>query len=171
MKGIKKMLWIFLGLMILFFVFLVWYQHTYSMDFVAPYEINSPKLKRTLLIASQGSYFKDSVTSGIVDYYQTDSIHIKIIDISALDTVKVNDYNAILIIHTWETWNPPIAVKTFINRTKKYASKIVVLTTSGDGNYKMEGVDALTGESVVADVPLYIGKITAKLNPLLKLGT
>ncbi len=167
MKGIKKMLLVFLGLMILFFIFLVWYEHTYSMEVIEPYEINSPRLKKTLLIATQGSHFKDKVTSGLVDSYKTDSIHIKIIDITSLDAVRVKDYNAILIIHTWETWNPPVAVKTFINRTKKYASKIVVFTTSGDGNYKMEGVDAITGESVLADVPLYIEKIKMRLNPLL----
>jgi len=139
------------------------------MDNVEPYQVNSPQLKKTLLIASQGSHFKNKVTSGITDYYKTDSLFINVIDVSSLDIIKVNDYRAILILNTWETWNPPISVEQFVKRTKKDASKIVVFTTSGDGNYKMEGVDAITGESKLVDVPLYIDKVTAKLNPILKL--
>ncbi|WP_047414667.1 hypothetical protein [Cellulophaga sp. Hel_I_12] len=169
MKVLKKILWLFLSLMILFLIFLFWYQNKYSMDVVEPYQVNSPQLKKTLLIASQGSHFKNKVTSGIVDNYKTDSLFIHVIDVSSLDTIKVKDYNALLILHTWETWNPPVSVEKFIKRTKKDASKIVVFTTSGDGNYKMDGVDAITGESKLADVPLYIDKVTAKLNPILKL--
>jgi hypothetical protein len=46
---------------------------------------------------------------------------------------------------------------------------MVVFTTSGDGKYKMEGVDAITGESKLVDVLFYINKITSKLNLNLKL--
>jgi hypothetical protein len=126
-------------------------------------------LQKTLLIATQESNFKHKVTAGVVDYYKADSLFIQVVDISSLDTTNVKKYNAVFIIHTWETWNPPIAVKNFINRTKKDTQKMVVFTTSGDGKYKMEGVDAITGESKLVDVLFYIDKITSKLNLILKL--
>ncbi|MDX1769688.1 MAG: hypothetical protein R3294_16675, partial [Arenibacter troitsensis] len=79
------------------------------------------------------------------------------------------NYDALLIIHTWENWKPPSAVKSFMDRTKDYRDKTVVLTTSGEGSYKMEGVDAFTGESILDETPNYVGQIINKLNPLLKL--
>ena len=168
MKGFKKILWIFLGLMVLFLIFLLWYQNKYSMDVVEPYQVNVSQIKKTLLIATQGSDFKNKVTEGIIADYKSDSIFIKVIDVSSLETIAVNDYNALLIIHTWENWKPPMAVKSFIERTKSDAHKIVVLTTSGEGSYKMDDVDAITGESIIENVPLFIDKIKKRLNPLLK---
>ena len=61
-----------------------------------------------------------------------------------------------------------MAVKSFIERTKSDTHKIVVLTTSGEGSYKMDDVDAITGESIIENVPLFIDKIKQRLNPLLK---
>ncbi len=59
-------------------------------------------------------------------------------------------------------------MQSFIERTKSDMQKIVVLTTSGEGNYKMDDVDAITGESILANVPIFIDQITSKLNLLLK---
>ena len=67
----------------------------------------------------------------------------------------------------WDYWKPPAEVKSFVERTKKDAHKIVILTTSGEGSYKMEGVDALTGESILSEVPVFSGKIVERLTPLL----
>jgi hypothetical protein len=154
---------------VLFAIFLFWYQKKYAMGVAESYHINSPQLQKTLLIATQESNFKHKVIAGVVDYYKADSLFIQVVDISSLDTTNIKKYNAVFIIHTWETWNPPIAVKNFINRTKKDTQKMVVFTTSGDGKYKMEGVDAITGESKLVDVLFYIDKITSKLNLILKL--
>ena len=77
MKLFKKILLIILALMVAFFLFLIWYQHNYSMDVVSPYTINSPTLEKKLLIATQGSEFKNKVTSGIVNHFKTDSVYIE----------------------------------------------------------------------------------------------
>ncbi|RRQ50595.1 hypothetical protein DZC72_08680 [Maribacter algicola] len=57
-------------------------------------------------------------------------------------------------------------MKTFIERTKNYQDKIVVFTTSGEGTYRMEGVDAITGESIIENVPLIVNRIKVRLDPL-----
>ncbi|WP_273565746.1 hypothetical protein [Maribacter halichondriae] len=167
MKGFKKLLWIFLGLITAFFLFLIWYQYRYSMDVIDPFEVNAPNLEIKLLVATQGSAFKDSITNAVVDYYRPNSIYIKVIDVSGLPEIDPADFNAILVIHTWENWKPPTEVKSFIERTKNDSNKIVVLTTSGEGSYKMEDVDAMTGESIIEEVPVFTGKIIERLNPLL----
>lgn len=137
------------------------------MKVVENYEVNAPNLERKLLIATQGSSFKDSITNAVIDHFKSDSIFIKVIDVGDLSQINPIDFNAILIMHTWENWKPPAEVKSFIERTKKDSKKITVLTTSGDGSYKMEDVDALTGESIITDVGAHTSQIVERLNPLL----
>jgi hypothetical protein len=48
---------------------------------------------------------------------------------------------------------------------------MVVLTTSGEGTYKMDGIDAFTGESEMDESSLQVGRIIKRLNNLLGLNT
>ncbi len=168
MKRFKKLLLTLFVMIFVFLVFLLWYQNRYAMDEVKAYDMNSPSFEKKLLIATQGSQFKNIVTDGVLNYFEQDSVYVKVIDVSLLTTIAPEDYNAIVVIHTWENWKPPIAVKNFIERTKIDKAKIVVLTTSGEGSYKMEDVDATTGESILEDTPLFVDKILGKLKPLLE---
>lgn len=169
MKKIKKVLFTFLSLTVVLFVFMMWYQNRYSMDIIEEFEVNSPSENSKLLIATQGSEFKNTITTAIVDYYKTEPIYIKVLDISSLADVNPANYDALLIVHTWEMWKPPSTIQTFMDRTVDERNKMIVLTTSGEGNYKMEGIDAFTGESKLDKTPMYVGNIIKKLNPLLSL--
>ncbi len=84
----------------------------------------------------------------------------------------VNELNALLNLnkkckdlidkvakHNIQSW--------YLVKVAHRADKIVVLTTSGDGNYKMENVDAITGKSKVVDAPLFVDRIVKRLNLLL----
>ncbi|MCM4173902.1 hypothetical protein DHD32_20745 [Arenibacter sp. TNZ] len=169
MKKFKKILLILLSIAVLFLAFLLWYQQEYAMDVVQNYEVNSPVGNSKLLIATQGSEFKNTITTAIVDYYKSESVYIKVIDVSSLVDVDLMNYDALLVIHTWENWNPPASIKSFMDRTVEERDKMVVLTTSGQGTYRMEGIDAITGESIMDETPMYVGKIINELNPLLNL--
>ena len=164
MKGLKKFLVIVASMMAALLLFLLWYQYRYSMDYVESYEVNALDLEKKLLIATQGS----GITKAVVGRYESGPIYIKVIDVSELVEIDPDDFNAILVVHTWENWKPPAEVKSFVERTKKDANKIVILTTSGEGSYKMEGVDALTGESILDEVPVLSGKIVERLTHLKK---
>lgn len=163
----RKILLFILALGALFLVFGIWYNYEYSMDTANEFEVNSPNLNRKLLIATQGSAFKDEITKGVVNYYEKDSIYIKVIDVKTLEGIITTDFNAIVVIHTWENWQPPLDVELFINKTSDIQDKIIVLTTSGGGSYKMEGVDAITGESKLENASKNINQITKRLDPLL----
>lgn len=167
MKITKKIL---LGLIIflgLFFLFTLWYDYTYKMDVVESYEINSANFPKKVLIASQGSEFKNAVVAGVIDSHKTQSVYFKVIDVRLLDNINVNDWNAIIILHTWEMWKPPVEVKNFIDENITNLKKIVVVSTSGDGSFKIEGVDAFTGASIIEEIPDFIEKVNMKLTPLL----
>lgn len=107
------------------------------------FQVNSPNLDRRLTIATQKSAFKNSVTQLLIKHYTSDPVFIKVIDISSLSKIDPADYNAIAIIHTWENWEPPLEVKSFIERTKVIREKTIVLTTSGEGTFKIKEVDAM----------------------------
>ncbi|MDA9069239.1 hypothetical protein N9B67_00995 [Algibacter sp.] len=153
---------------LLFILFAVWYKYQYSMDTAKSFEVNTSMLDRKLIIATQGSEFKNETTKNIVEFYKPDSIYIKVVDISSLSEIDPQNWNALVIMHTWENWKPPIDVKAFIDRTQAFQNKIVVLTTSGQGSFKMKGIDAITGESKLENTASFTHLIIERLDPLLK---
>lgn len=137
------------------------------MDVVLPYTVNETQFNKKLLIATQGSDFKNQVTRAIVDHYKADSVYIQVIAIEELEDVDPKDFDALVVIHTWEYGKPPPAVKEFINGSKPFNNKLVMLTTSGAGTYKMEAIDAIAGESILDEVSVFVDKVVGRLSPLL----
>lgn len=167
MKGLKKALLFGLFLLIGLIILSLWYDITFSMDVVSTYEVNDPSLEKKLLIATQGSDFKNAITSAVIERYNLDAVYIRVVDVTTLDTIDPKPFTAILVIHTWEYWKPPKTVSAFRERAKEYNNKMVYLATSGDGNYKIDGVDALSGESILANAPLFVDNINHKLSTIL----
>ena len=163
----KKMLMTLAVVVLGLFLFLSWYKYHYSMKVAESFEVNAPDLDKRLLIATQGSDFKDAVVSAVVGRLQQRPIYIKVIDVSLLQGVDEADWSAVLLIHTWENWKPQLDAKRFIRRVKM-PEKVVVMSTSGGGDEKMEGVDTITASSVMEDVPAYANEIVARLEPLLR---
>ncbi|HET9473956.1 MAG TPA: hypothetical protein VFO82_08685 [Steroidobacteraceae bacterium] len=143
-----------------------WYQFRYSMSVARTFEVNDARSSQRVLIATQGSKFKDALVAEVVGYLRARNAYAKVVDISALTTVNEGDWNAIVIVHTWEMRKPPADVKTFVDRVS-HPGRLVVLTTSGAGDFRMEGVDAISSASVIADVPARAADIAAKLDVLL----
>jgi hypothetical protein len=163
----KKILVIIVSVVALLFLLAVWYKFTYSMDKASAFEVNLAEYPQKLLIATQGSEFKDKITLNVINHFKESPISISVIDISALNEIKPADYNALLLIHTWENWKPPIDIDIFINRTKDYKDRIVVITTSGEGSYKMVDIDAITGESKTENILPLTQKAIYKIEALL----
>lgn len=152
--------------MVLVAAFAIWFKIEYSMGEAASYQMNSQKNNARLLIATQDSEFKNGVTDQLVAYYKKDSIFIDVIDVSLLKEIDPSKYDALVLIHTWENMKSPSSVEQFINRTTDSKDKIIVFTTSGQGTYKMKGVDAIAGESVLKDTTMYAEKIIYKIDSL-----
>lgn len=157
------------GILILIFGLIIygsWYKNRYSMEKVNGFEINDLSMNKHLLIATQGSEYKDRIVSEITRIYDDRSIYIKVIDISELDQVDNSQWKAILIMHTWEVWKPPTAISDYFSQLQN-TDNIVVLTTSGDGDYKMDGLDAITGASMMEEIPSRVELLKEKLDKLL----
>ena len=161
----KKVIIGIAALVLTAFAFLTWYKFHYSMDVAESFEVNTPELKHRVLIATQGSEFKDAVVGEIVDHLKQRDAYIKVIDVAALLQVNETKWNAVVIIHTWENLKPQADVKAYLERVSNL-KKVIVLTTSGNGGHKIEGVNAITSASVMTDIPSHILDIKTRLDSI-----
>jgi len=160
---------IFLGILaLLLAIFAMWYRATYSMEEVAAYRVNSEEMPAKIAIATQGSSFKDAIVTNIVNQYKKDSVYINVVDIADIASLSFDNYNAIVVIHTWEYGNPPEAVSTFIETHKSQGSRLIVMATSGQGTNKIEGVDALSGESILENAGDYSDAIIERIEKIIQ---
>jgi hypothetical protein len=128
------------------------------MEKIESYEVNKKENQQKILIATQGSDYKNALVKGIIDTLKTVHIYIKVIDVSILKNEYVDNYDAIVIMHTWEMTKPQTDAAQFL---KDYynPNKIFVISTSGSGEEKIEGIDAITGASRIEEVPKHLKKI------------
>src|SRR5688572_10118489 len=160
--------WI-LGLIMIFLFFIAWYKHTYSMKVAKRFEVNSPSAKNRILIAMQGSEFKDSLVNGVINELKSKSVYISVIDVSDLSEVNQESWSTIIVIHTWENWKPQGDARLFIEKVKD-KEKLIVLSTSGQGNYKIEGVDGITSASKLNEASGKAKEITERLAKLINVS-
>jgi hypothetical protein len=157
------------GLLLIILLCMVWYKQTYSMKVAEAFDVNNPSSKDHILIATQGSEFKDSVVRQVVSTLKAKSVYIKVIDVSDLPGVKEADWTAIVILHTWENWKPQKDVKLFIEQIND-KQRLIVLATSGQGNYRIEGIDAITSASKLTEVASKSEEITKRVERLLNVS-
>lgn len=138
-----------------------WYRYTHSLRTISHKEINDPKLATKVLIAAEGNKFKDEVVSGVIDKLEHRPIYIDVVDASDLINIRPSEWTAIVIIQTWEMGKPLKEVSDFVKRTN--ASDIIIVTTSVDGNYHIEGVEEVTSVSKVSDVERCVREILDRI--------
>lgn len=151
---------------LIIFAVLVWYKSYYSMDIAQAFTNTVPDAKHQLLIATQGSAYKNTVVEGVVKAAKQRQITVQVIDVSALSTVNIEDWSVVLILHTWENWEPQVDAKLFAQRHLNH-DKIIILTTSGQGDLKMQGVDAITSASSLANVPKHVAEIVHRIDQVI----
>ena len=132
----KKILIVSGSIILSFILFIFWYSVTYSMDKVSSKEFNDSSLSDKVLIATQGSTYKNEVVDEVVNQ---------------LDQAREEEWNAIVILHTWENWKPELNSAKFVDRSRD-RSKLFVISTSGSGDYHLKGVDGITSASDLSSV-------------------
>ena len=138
-----------------------------SMHVAKSFEVNSPNEREHVLIATQGSAFKDAVVQGVVARLKTRPAYIEVIDVGQLSSVRESEWNAIVVLHTWEMSKPPESVRAFVDRDQA-KDRLVVLATSGSGTHHIEGVDTITSASSNAVVPARVDEIVRRVDAILK---
>lgn len=146
--------------------FAYWYRATYSMGVARAFTVEGPVAGPRVLIATQGSRFKDAVVARVVEGLKARKVSLSVIDVSSLSSVNDDEWNAIVLIHTWEMGKPPPAVRAFVDRAQA-GGRIVALTTSGDGDYRLAGVDAIASASRDEDVSARADAIVQRVSAIL----
>ncbi|HDP67089.1 MAG TPA: hypothetical protein ENN20_01160 [Candidatus Marinimicrobia bacterium] len=130
-----------------------------------------PESAATILIASRQSAFKAAVIETVAVNYQTTNIAVKIVGLEALESENPADYQAVVLINTCMAWKMDPAVEFFL---KQYpaAGNIIILTTSGDGDWLPKNrngqYDAISAASEMADVEKTAAKIIQKIDVKIK---
>lgn len=169
MSKSKKILIVTFAFVALFMAFMTWYKVTYSQDVISSYEVNSPALKNKLLIASQGSQYKDALVSRVISGLKRSSVYIKVIDVTLLNNEDSTKWNAILIVSAVEMGKNQKEVVAFISAIKD-KNKVVMHNTAGDGEWKDQstGIDTMTSASPMVDVDNHAEILLSKIEKLLK---
>lgn len=152
----KSIKWIFRILVVLV-LFSLWYNWKYSMGVSQPYTINDSTLSKKLLVITQQSEYKDDVTRQITDALNGTDIFVSVVDITAMHRVYTKEFDAFLIIHTYEMWKPPSQVSQFLKETTN-RDNIYIIATSGGGDLLSEGVDGISSASVLESAPKDVSK-------------
>lgn len=160
MKIIKIIVLIAGGLILVLLVFFAIYLLSHRQGIIETREIINPSAKFNVLIASQGSQFKDNLVDSIVKILKERSVNVKIIDVTGLTLINESDWDALIFIHTTEKWQLQPDVKAFLDRAKDL-NKIMLVTTSGDGKWKTADyrVDIITSASANKELPVITQKI------------
>jgi hypothetical protein len=146
--------------------FLTWYRFHFAMETATAFSRYDPSSEHKLLIATQGSDFKDAVVGGVVDALEQRSTYVQVIDVADLAEMDERDWDAVVVIHTWEGWRPQPDAKAFIDRVED-RRKLIVLGTSGSGELKVEGVDAISAASRMSEVPARVEELVARIDSLI----
>jgi hypothetical protein len=127
------------------------------------YERGTPALPLHVLVAAQGSAFKDRLVTTLVGELERRPAYVKVIDVGALPGVDAASWQAIVIVHSWEFGKPPRVVSDFTVRLPD-TGKVIDVTTSGGGREKLAGVDAISSASIMDEVPALVAQVSAKLD-------
>jgi hypothetical protein len=130
-------------------------------------ELNEPSLDKKVLVASRYSEFKEAVIEKLKEAFKDQPVYIKFIGLGDLEQEDAKRYNAVVMINKCMAWQMDRNVIGFVKRYKDQGN-MIVLTTSGDGNWlpKMEGrnFDAISSASKQANVDKVAGQIIDKVN-------
>ena len=169
----KKLKWavisigsLILLLLLLFFIYIQFNK----MDKAKSFTVNDPGLKNKILIATQGSAFKNSLSKGIINIYFNKDIYIKGVDVSELKNINSDNWPAILIVNSVEYGNIHKTAMRFISSAKN-KNKIFVVATSSSGKKKPDKltVDTITCASKKQYYNNVLKRVIFKISKLFKI--
>lgn len=149
MKKLFKILGVFLaGICFLIVVASAWYVIKFYPRHVDDMEIGNPIFSEKILIATQGSSYKNEVVQRLAEKLSTREVYIKITDVSNLDSIDPQAWSNIVILNTSIANKVNSHVRRFLDMIGS-SDKIIVITTSGGGDFTPPNleVDGITTAS------------------------
>ena len=147
-KFFKIILYITLGLLTVFLILLGTYVVVNQQGIIDPFQVGNPGAENKILIASQGSEFKERLLKDLLEKLESEDKYLYVVDCTALEVENVADWHAVIIIHSAQIHKMPEEAELFLKRATDL-SKVMLISTSGAGDDMVEGfdVDAITTAS------------------------
>ncbi|HAA6456799.1 TPA_asm: hypothetical protein GGA71_02740 [Listeria monocytogenes] len=156
----KKPLKISLIAVVIFAGVMLSYRFIKSMDVTENAEINKSATGDHVLLATQGSKFKDSVMDQVKKDMEGKNVHVSIIDTTKLDKVKADDYDKVVLFTTVQSDDIPENVTTFMNDNKDKSIHIAVTADSGRWDDKPKDIDAISEASKAENKQDFVDDLT-----------
>ncbi|EAC2498452.1 hypothetical protein FZ030_02655 [Listeria monocytogenes] len=156
----KKPLKISLIAVVIFAGVMLSYRFIKSMDVTENAQINKSATGDHVLLATQGSKFKDSVMDQVKKDMEGKNVHISIIDTTKLDKVKADDYDKVVLFTTVQSDDIPENVSTFMNDNKDKSIHIAVTADSGRWDDKPKDIDAISEASKAENKQDFVDDLT-----------
>ena len=130
----------------------VWYLIEFYPRTAESFEINSPDEPTRILVATQGSEFKNGLVAAVCDRLRKQPVHVKVIDVSGLDDIETDEWNKVLVINTAMMNIMSGPARRLVARGEGLEN-VLLFVTSGGGDFKPAdlAVDALSGASRKGD--------------------
>ena len=126
----------------------LWYLIKFYPRTAEPFEFNSPDQPTRILVATQGSEFKNGLVAAVCDRLRKQPVYIKVIDVGGLDTVDTDEWNKVLVINTAMMNIMSGPARRLVARGGGL-DNVLLFVTSGGEDFKPAdlAVDALSGAS------------------------
>ncbi len=146
--------------LVLILAIAAWYVIRFYPRKIETREINTPDLSYRVLIATQGSDFKNGLVSVLCDRLGRRPAYVKVIDVGGLDEVETDRWQKILVLNTAMMNKLSRPVGRLISRAEG-SHNILLLITSGGADYKPADleIDAISGASRQGDINRLSGLI------------
>ena len=147
-RWIKITLWIIGTPVVIIAGLLISYIIANKQEIIKPFQVGSPKAKYKILIASQGSEFKEELVNRFVNELKSDSVYIYVLDCTNLKESHLIGWDAYILIHTMQIHKMPKEADLFLSKMPNL-NKVALVSTSGAGdeNYTKLDVDGISTAS------------------------
>jgi len=98
----------------------------------------SPSYK--ILIATKKGDFKEDIIKKVSEQFSKENVKISRIELKQLSAHNPGDYNAVIVINSCVAWKMDKKVRKYVEKYPD-SSNIIVLTTSGDGDWAPKKIE------------------------------
>jgi hypothetical protein len=145
------------------------YRVMFSQRAAASFEVNTPNLETKVLIATQGSNFKEALVSGIIEELKLKPVYMKVIDVTGLPDIEEEEWHVVVVLSACESNALPSQTQTYLQQAT-LLDKHVVIITSGSGHWKPEraSFDSISTASKTANVDQLVARIIERITMILE---
>jgi len=163
----NKIFIVLVMLSILFFMNCAIPQKYWPQQDVGVEQVGNQTARNKILLFSSQSDFKDGLINEIKSSIEEGDYFLKITGLESLKTENTEDYDKVIIIATCLSWGLEYSVQEFLDNYDNM-DKVILITTSGDGNWKPNKYERKIDAIATASKKVRIPKIVYEVRQIIE---